>query len=243
VAENVPSAQKWVSVGEVVLETSTDTRFKGHRYRCEGITRLCHSQARFLPPDEIGWLLVMMARSAGYPNARLQAFIADGATWLWRLQEQYFGGAIAILDWYHLAEKVHTSANGYFGETSTAAQEWAKRIKDSLWNGRSQEVLTEVRALEKQARSPTRREAIHALRTYLENQAGYIDYPRYRELGLSIGSGPVEAQCKSLVGGRCKQAGMRDWTSAGAEGVLRLRAARQDGTFDGMWKTNLMMAA
>jgi hypothetical protein len=178
-----------------------------------GAQRTCHSQARFLSPDEIGWLLVLMARSAGYQNARLRVFIADGASWLWRVQEQYFGGATAILDWYHLAEKVHAAANGCFGDGSEAAKAWAEARKAELWEGKSPQALEEVRELEARTRSPTKREAVHALRTYLENQAGHLDYPRYRALGLMVGSGPVEAQCKTLVGGRCKQAGMRDWTN------------------------------
>jgi len=58
-----------------------------------------------------------------------------------------------------------------------------------------------------------------------------------------VGSGQVEAQCKTLVGARCKQAGMRNWTYAGAEGVLRLRAAKHDGTFDTLWNHQLRLAA
>ena len=112
-----------------------------------------------------------------------------------------------------------------------------------MWEGRSAGLVAEVREREARARSPAKREAVHALRTYLENQEGHMDYPRYRELGLPVGSGPVEAACKSLVGARCKQAGMRNWTYAGAEAILRLRAAHQDGTFDGLWDKRLRIAA
>jgi hypothetical protein len=203
----------------------------------------CRSQARFLPPLAMGWLLVLMARSVGYQNARQRVFIADGAAWLWKLQKEYFGGASAILDWYHLAEKVHTAANGLHGEGTTEAQAWAARLKGELWEGRAAAVLTEVQQQEARARSPTKRAAEHALRTYLENQQGHMDYPRYRAMGLAIGSGPVEGACKSLVGARCKQAGMRNWTYAGAEAVLRLRAARHDGTFDELWQRRLRIAA
>ncbi|MFO0866404.1 MAG: hypothetical protein U0744_17460 [Gemmataceae bacterium] len=175
----------------------------------QGVRSRCRSQARFLAPQSLGWLLVMMARQAGYQNARVKVFLADGAAWLWKLQEQFFGGAVGILDWYHLAQKVHGTAEGCFGEVDKQ-QAWAKRIKDLLWDGKSTEALAEVLALERMSRSSTKRASAHALRTYLENQAGHIDYPRYREMGLSIGSGVVESQCKTLVGGRCKQAGMRD---------------------------------
>jgi hypothetical protein len=202
-----------------------------------------HSRARFLPPEELGWLLALMARAVGYPHARLRAFIADGAAWLWKLQEQFFGGAIGILDWYHLSQKVHQAASALHGEGTPAAGAWAGELKGLLWDGQVEQALGPVRAQEARARSPAKREAVHALRTYLENNRERMDYPRYRELGLSVGSGQVEAQCKCLVGGRCKQAGMRDWTYTGAEAVLRLRAARQDGTFDELWERQLRIAA
>jgi len=48
-----------------------------------------------------------------------------------------------------------------------------------------------------------------------------MDYPRYEALGLPIGSGEVEAQCKPLVQSRCKQTGMR-WHSGGVEALLRV---------------------
>ena len=84
---------------------------------------------------------------------------------------------------------------------------------------------------------------MHELQTYLENNQTRMDYPRYRELGLPIGSGEVEAQCKTLVGARCKLAGMRNWKYAGAEDVLRLRAALQDGSYDRLWEHRYGVAA
>jgi hypothetical protein len=92
-------------------------------------------------------------------------------------------------------------------------------------------------------RSPSKRAALGELRTYRENNHGRVDYPRYRELGLPAGSGQGEAQCKSRVGWRCKQAGMRNWTYAGAKAVLRLRAAVQDGSHAQLWERRLQPAA
>jgi hypothetical protein len=202
-----------------------------------------HSRARFLPPPDLAWLLLLLARSAGYQHARLRAFLADGAHWLWKIADDYFQSAIQILDWYHLAEHVHKAAKALWGEVSEATKEWAKRLKDELWEGRGGVALELVRAEWTKVRSPAKREALHELETYLENNLTRIDYPRYRALGLPVGSGQVEAQCKTLVGARCKQAGMRNWTYEGAEGVLRMRAARQDGTFDTLWETELRLAA
>jgi hypothetical protein len=200
-------------------------------------------RARFLPVADFAWLLVLLARAVGYQNARLRAFIADGAHWLWKLAEDYFPHAIQILDWYHLAEHVHQAAAAVFGEGKAAAASWASAREAELWEGGVAAALTAVRAEAARVRSPAKRQALHELRTYLENNRGRVDYPRYRELGLPCGSGQVEAQCKTLVGARCKLAGMRNWTYAGAEGVLRLRAAVQEGSYPKLWQRRLRPAA
>jgi hypothetical protein len=202
-----------------------------------------HSRARFMGVEEVGWTLIMLARSVGYQNAKLRAFIADGATWLWKLQATFFSSAIAILDWYHLAEHVHKAANALHGQGTPLAAKWAARIKEELWEGRVRKAQTLTEQELARTRSPSKRAALHELLTYLENNQAHMDYPRYRALRLPIGSGQVEAQCKTLVGGRCKQAGMRNWTYAGAEALLRLRAAKHDGSFDELWTAKLRLAA
>lgn len=201
------------------------------------------SRARFLGVEDVAWTLVLLARGMGYQNAKQRAFVADGAAWLWKLQVAYFGTATAILDWYHLAEHVHKAANLVYGQGSPEAQQWAQRVKNELWEGRVGTALTLARQERAKARSPNKREALQELTTYLENNQHHVDYPRYRALGLPIGSGQVESQCKTLVGARCKQAGMRNWTYQGAEAILRLRSARQDGSFDALWNQQLEMAA
>lgn len=202
-----------------------------------------HSRARFLPVEDVAWVLLLLARGVGYQHARLRAFIADGAQWLWKLADAYFASAVQILDWYHLAEHVHKAAKALHGEGAEAATQWAKHLKDQLWEGRAAHALDEVRAAYARARSPAKRAALHELETYLDHNQSRMDYPRYRALGLPVGSGQVEAQCKTLVGARCKQAGMRNWTYAGAEAILRLRAARQDGTFNELWQRGRPLAA
>jgi len=47
-------------------------------------------------------------------------------------------------------------------------------------------------------------------------------YAHFKKLGMFVGSGAVEAGCKSIVAPRCKLSGMR-WTVAGATGILTLR--------------------
>jgi hypothetical protein len=200
-------------------------------------------RARFLSCEDFGWQLLMLARRSGYHRARLRAFIADGARWLWDVAELQFPDAVQILDWFHLSERVHGAAAAIFGPGTPEASQFSKARLDELWNGRSSQTLSELRSLRKQLRAADKRESLRTLITYLDNNRHRIDYPRYRTLGLKVGSGQVEGACKSLVGARCKQSGMRNWTHRGAEGVLRLRAALQTGDYDTLWTPPIHAAA
>jgi Transposase len=200
-------------------------------------------RARFLSCADFGWQLLFLARRAGYHRARLRAFIADGARWLWEVAATHFPDAVQILDWYHLSEHIHQAAAVLHGESSQAARGFSQARLQELWEGRVIDTLRVLQELRKGIRAANKRETLRQLIGYLENNRQRIDYPRYRELGLRIGSGQVEGACKTLVGLRCKQAGMRNWTKRGAEGVLRLRAALQTGHFDQLWTTPYESAA
>jgi hypothetical protein len=200
-------------------------------------------RARFLSCEDFGWQLLLLARRAGYHRAKLRAFLADGARWLWELAAQQFPDAVQILDWYHLSEHIHETAGVLYGQGSTEAKHFSQSRLDELWQGRVDDPLQALKQLRVSFRGQLKRETLRQLINYLENNRQRIDYPRYRALGLRIGSGQVESACKTLVGLRCKQAGMRNWTRRGAEGVLRLRAALQTGCYDALWKNPRKAAA
>ena len=81
-----------------------------------------------------------------------------------------------------------------------------------------------VRTLRPHRRTAAQRRAVGTELAYFRRHRGRLDYPRYREQGLLIGSGPVEAACKSVVGQRLKGTGMR-WCRAGADAILAVRTA------------------
>ena len=219
-----------IRVGSVAVDDAQD-RSLAVRHR-----------ARFLGCADFGRELFLLARETGYHRAKQRAFLADGARWLWELAALHFPDAIHILDWYHLVEHVHETADMLFG-AGNDAEAWTAARKAELWDGRWRQTLGELDQQRKQLRSSGKREALRKFRQYVVNNQKRIDYPRYRELGLRIGSGQVEGACKALVGGRCKQAGMRNWTKPGAEGVLRLRAALQSNDYDSLWDNHLQTAA
>jgi hypothetical protein len=179
--------------------------------------------------DEFGQDLWRKAHQMGYGKASVTAFLADGSHWLWGLAESRFGRAVQILDFWHVCEHVGACAKEFFGEGTEDSRQWSLKVCGTLRAGLGREAMKEVESL--MARTAAKREAKHTLVTYLTNNLSRMDYPRYEKLGLPVGSGEVEAQCKTLVQARCKQAGMR-WGSTGLNALLRVRCAVKDGSFD-----------
>ena len=66
-----------------------------------------------------------------------------------------------------------------------------------------------------------------------ENQRERMDYAHYQELGLPIGSGVVEAACKTLAAQRLKLSGM-SWGD-GVQGILTIRSLQQSGRWERAW--------
>jgi len=83
--------------------------------------------------------------------------------------------------------------------------------------------------------SPTKREAIQVQINYLESHATRTNYGQYQASGWYIGSGVIEAGCKTVVGRRLKQSGMF-WSETGAEDILSLRCLVLGPHLDADWK-------
>lgn len=190
------------------------------------------SIARFADVEQFGADLWRKACQHGYLQASRRAFLSDGSHWIRAIAELHFPDAVQTLDWYHLSEHLSKCANELFGEGTEESGQWAAQMRESMKEGKVQQGLSEVDKL--LVRSENKRQAKHELITYLTNNRDRVDYPRYRGLGLPIGSGEVEADCKVLVQARCKQSGMR-WSKRGAEQVLRVRCALRDGSFSTLW--------
>ena len=69
-----------------------------------------------------------------------------------------------------------------------------------------------------------------------------MTYGTFRAQGLFIGSGVVEAGCKTVVGKRLKNSGMF-WSVKGAQNVLDLRTALLNNRFEDLWLARNKKAA
>ena len=60
-------------------------------------------------------------------------------------------------------------------------------------------------------------------------------YPKFRRQHLFVGSGVIEAGCKTVIGSRLKQSGMF-WTVRGANAIIALRCCHLNGRFEDYWE-------
>jgi hypothetical protein len=157
---------------------------------------------------------------AGLETARLVVALGDGAAWIWNQASLHFPGAIQIVDCWHALERLWELGRAAFGVGSVAAATWVAACKEQLLSGRWNQLGEALRELAQE--HPGVSEAVAQTLGYYENNRERMDYPRYRALGLQIGSGAAESGCKQVVTQRLKGAGMR-WTEAGAQGVAQLR--------------------
>jgi len=70
---------------------------------------------------------------------------------------------------------------------------------------------------------------------YFEGNAERMRYPQFRSRGFFVGTGVMEAACKTLIGGRLKRSGMF-WTVRGANSIIALRCCRLSGKFEDYWE-------
>lgn len=159
--------------------------------------------------------------------------LCDGAPEMWNLleesfTEERFGKKIhGLVDLYHLTEKLGAAARAIHGEAAPATR---SRWKLSLLNRKAaaQGILAELVASGKDEGpgKPGDDRPVHAAITYLQSHSmdtERMNYVRARRLGLPLGSGNVEATCKSLFEMRLKRCGSR-WKDATAQHIVQLRA-------------------
>lgn len=183
-----------------------------------------------------------LACRCGLESAQQVVLLGDGAEWIWKHVGGLLTEAVCIVDWYHALEHVWACGRTLHGEQTPETAAWVKDYEALLWEGQVRTILARLRAEHARCRAASKRAALRSLITYIENQDDRLAYDRFRQMGLDIGSGPVEAACKHVVGARMKRCGMR-WSKAGSQNTLSLRVARLNGQWDAFWKRRPMAKA
>lgn len=152
-------------------------------------------------------------------NYHNKVIIGDGAKWIWNWAEDNYPGAIQILDFYHAKEKLVLFARHQW-QCDEQRRNWVKEQSDKLLNGELEQVLLSVRS--SRARNEEARIAKAKLIDYYLEHDDRMHYKAYRDRGLLIGSGPIEAAHRSVIQQRMKLSGQK-WSINGAQAMANLR--------------------
>ncbi|MFN7702136.1 MAG: hypothetical protein ACK5U8_29875 [Deltaproteobacteria bacterium] len=162
------------------------------------------------------------------PGLRVVA-LADGGTDVQGLLDRHvddgaFGAVVRLLDFWHVVEELGAAASVMrTDERATAALlgDWRRRL--CLRTSGVTTILAESRACGLDHVRVGDARPVHEAINYLENNGSKMLYVSARVQGLPIGSGNVEATCKSLFGIRMKRPGAHWRYDTGAE-VITMRA-------------------
>ena len=162
----------------------------------------------------------------GLDQARTVVVLTDGAAYNKTIAQTHFSGATHIIDLYHAREHLHEMA------VLCRATDQEEKWKDLLDQGAISQLADSVRPLIPKRGKP-RKEALRELNYFLKNER-YMQYAQFRQRGFFVGSGVVEAGCRTVVGRRLKQSGMF-WSVRGAQAILQLRCGFLSNLFDRFW--------
>jgi hypothetical protein len=176
--------------------------------------------ASFLPAGDFGLLMRQEALRRGMAEAQRVIVLGDGALWIWEQARLNFVGALEILDFYHGLEHVNQLAELIYGEGHPKTKATQSRWKKLLLKDRVGRIIAE--AEHHLPKAAAVRKQVKVQLAYLATNTARMQYGTYRQAGYFIGSGVIEAGCKTVIGLRAKQSGMK-WSESGAGNVLNLR--------------------
>lgn len=185
--------------------------------------------------DDFGPLLRQEGLRRGMATAEKIVLLIDGANGLENMGKQNFKGCVQIVDFFHAMEHAGLVLDALIGKDhpdyKPRLRRWAKRLLTDKVNALIHETRQECAG---KAGAAAVEKALH----YFVTNVSRMQYGTFRKAGYFIGSGVVEAGCKTVIGGRCKQSGMF-WSEPGAENVLALRCIHSSRRLEQFWKHRL----
>jgi hypothetical protein len=187
-------------------------------------------------PDALIELVAFHLHRLGAAKAKVVAFLADGAPWIWGRLDWIIAQAkldparvVEVLDWCHGVHHLSLALAALDLDEDRRGELYS-RLRGLLKKGKSKAVLAELEelAVDEFEDSPVWRE-IRYLRKH--SDAGRLRYDCFRFRGLPIGSGAIESTIRRVINLRLKGNSIY-WTEDNAEAVFQLRAAVVSGRWE-----------
>lgn len=173
------------------------------------------------------------------PSRCHKVLLLDGGRGLWSyvMANPVYKGYLPLLDFYHATEYLAKAAEAAYGCATYDSQGWFRKWKERLLNEKDAAAKA-IRAmsylLQRGKLRGQRRKALLSARRFFRNNLKRMNYAWFHARGLPVGSGVVEAACKSVVKARMCRSGMR-WTSEGGQTILSLRTVIKSSRWEDCW--------
>jgi hypothetical protein len=188
--------------------------------------------ATFEPASVFGGMVKAEGIRRGAGHVRQFTIIGDGAAWIWTIASSKFPQATQIVDLFHAREHLHDLARSLEFMLLDHKDEWLEARLEDLDYGDIDSIAAATRQY---PLAGTKKDEIETALGYFEHNAPRMRYHWFRQCGLFVGSGVVEASCKAVIGQRLKQAGMH-WTEDGASAIMTLRCQQASRPEDRIWR-------
>jgi hypothetical protein len=183
--------------------------------------------------EEFGKRLYVEAWKRGWSRAQKKVVLGDGAEWIWNLASQHFPGAVQIVDLFHARQHLWELARKLHPNDERSQKRWIRVQQNRLDKGKIERLVLELGST--QTSNPEVAEELRKQTEYFQTNAERMRYPEFRKQHLFVGSGVIEAGCKTVIGSRLKRSGMF-WTLRGANAILALRCCHLNGRFEDYWE-------
>jgi hypothetical protein len=183
--------------------------------------------------EDFGKRLYAEAIRRGVDRAKEVVVLGDGAPWIWNIADECFPGAVHIIDLYHAREHYWNAGRAVLDHDTAKLQMWAEKRRKELDKGDVEKVIEAIRQL-----SPSTdhgKEVCKKTIAYFEKNKDRMRYHVFRKRGFFVGSGVLEAGCRSVIGQRLKQSGMH-WTVDGANSIIALRCCFFSNRWEDFWE-------
>ncbi len=226
-----PAHTREVKFGCVFTQTAWDD--EGYAIRDPGSTTYTGA---IETASQFGSRIYLEAWNRGWSRAEKKVVIGDGAEWIWNNADQHFPGAVQIVDLFHARQHLWELARLLHPGDILRQKPWILRHQPKLDGGKIEKLVRFLRGVD--APTPSIGDAIRIEAAYFERNAERMCYPEFRRQHLFVGSGVIEAGCKTVIGSRLKQSGMF-WTVSGANAIIALRCCHLNNRIQNYWETRL----
>jgi hypothetical protein len=177
--------------------------------------------ATFEPASTFADLVQAEGIRRGARHVRQLTILGDGAAWIWNIAAAKFPEATQVVDLYHARQHLHDLARLLEFMLGDQRENWLAARLEDLDYGDIDGICAAARAYRL---TGVKKDELDTALGYFEHNAPRMRYRWFRSRGLFVGSGVVEAGCKTVIGQRLKQSGMH-WTVNGADSIITLRCA------------------